>query len=67
MEFGYSSPEVRIYKEGEREVIRVQGENTGKTWLTDLLYEIDTGDRTATRSALLSTEQTLWLQAQAED
>ena len=67
MEFGYSSPEVRIYKEGEREVIRVQGENTGKNWLTDLLYEIDTGDRTATRSALLSTEQTLWLQAQAED
>ena len=67
MEFGYSSSEVRIYMVGERDVIRVQGKSTGKSWLTDLLYEMETGDRAATRSAILSTEQTLWLQSQAED
>ena len=66
MEFNYTSPEVRIYKEGEREVRRIQGEKTGENWLTDLLHEMETGDRTATRGALLSTEQTLWLQSQAE-
>lgn len=66
LEFNYLSREVRVYKKGEKEVRAICGETSDRTWLSDLLFEIKTGDRSITRDMLASAEQTLRLQAQAD-
>ena len=67
LEFNYATPCVKVYKKGESEVKTVWGDADGTIWLTDLLHEINTGDRSITEDMLESSKQTLILQAEAKD
>ena len=67
LEFNYATPLVKVYKKGENEVRNVSGEANGTTWLTDLLHEIESGDRSITEDMLESSKQTLILQAEAKE
>ena len=66
-EFNYGTPLVKLYKKGESVVKNVWGDAEDNIWLTDLLYEIETGDHSITDGMLESSRQTLWLQNQAKD
>jgi len=67
LEFNYSTPLVKVYREGADKVENIWGDADGTIWLTDLLHEIETGDRSITEDMLESARQTLWLQEQAKD
>lgn len=67
LEFNYATPVVKVYKKGESEARSVWGDADGTTWITDLLHEIETGERSITEDMLESSRQTLWLQSQAKD
>lgn len=67
IEFNYATPMIKIYKCGASEAETVYGVADGTSWLTELLYELETGDRSITEDMLRSARQTLWLQSQAKE
>lgn len=66
LRFSYADKRVTVFREGVKEPLICDGIDSERDWLTDLLDEMRTGERSHTREALISTETALLIQGSAK-
>lgn len=64
--FALKENAVTVYEDGCKEPYTVEGKVTDRTWFSDFLDEIESGNRENTESVLASTECALKIQAEAD-